>query len=152
MTLELQKMPLYNGIFYELCKTEWEFLPSRLYRYTGYQLRYDNVLDYLYELSKYDSESWFISSIIHILVMNTSSKVYRDYLRNGNHLPFREIIYSLVLNKSHEQYQKYTRLSDYSKRIDINDTHDLDHVLELIDMLNSSFDEDKFVMMKLMYG
>lgn len=162
--IELEKTSLYNGVMYELMKTDaWELYPKRLMSYhEQHEIDFSRVFEYLFDLAKTGSEDWFVSSIILIIGMNCVPdflKTYQEVLIE--HRPwskrvavshFTSLIIEYVGGAS---YSNYASLESYFQRIGILDIHEedgFDLIISMIDLLNSKDWQDEIIMLKLMYG
>lgn len=139
-------MPLYNGIFHEMSHRGWEYLPKRQNCHT---VNYDIVFEYLIELENKPGESWFISTMLFIIGMNEGYQ-FKILYQKGQ---MRDItdIFSNLSSHPWSCFPSLTCLM-FKTRIDLYNLEDIDLILEMIDMLNTGFDHEKFLMMKLTNG
>lgn len=142
--IELEKIPLYNGIFYELSNQQWEYLPKN----TGYRsVVYDRVFEYLIELNKKDDD-WFVIPIMFIIGMNEFNR-FRLYYQKREVQVMIEHFMSLGCRRRHDITNMVLKLM--KSKIDLYNLNDIDIILEMIDMLNTGCDMEKILMMKMTY-
>lgn len=143
--IELEKMPLYNGIFHEMSKCkQWEYLPRNI---SPTNINYNLVFDYLMELRNKSGEEWFVITMAFIIGMNEDNTFRLLYSKNKM-FDIRSIFHSLSSRRIFES----DILTYYvmKSKIDLYNLSDIDVILEMIDMLNTGYDESKFLMMKMM--
>ena len=142
--IQLGKIPLYNGIFHEMSKRSWEYLPRSIERSN---IDYQRIFEYLKELTDRDDD-WFVIIIMFIIGMN-EFRMFKVYYQKQEAWVMIEHFMSLCLFKRGAMGDMVLKFMD--SKIDLYNLTDIDGILEMIDMLNKGFNIEKFLMMKMTY-
>lgn len=145
--MQLGKIPLYNGIFHEMSKRSWEYLPRSI---EHSNIDYQRIFEYLKELKDKDDD-WFVIIIMFIIGMN-EFKMFRVYYQKQEAWVMIEHFMSLCLFKRGARGAMGDMVLKFmDSKIDLYNLTDIDSILEMIDMLNKGFNIEKFLMMKMTY-